>query len=201
MKLLIRHSLRPTLKGSIDPDGVNLSVQGKEKAILFGRQLDYPIRHCYSSYIQRCVDTIEYILLGTKQYKQITLKGCLSDDVFTYKKIASEYIKEKSLKKAVFNICFANHLPLGFKDLESCGKMLLDCLFEDLDDPHYIDIFCSHDYQLAILVTLMFNSNITVESITELWPEMLEGLYFHGFRNEFYCSWRNEKKRFVNFLM
>lgn len=201
MKILIRHSLRPSLQGVINPDLVTLSIQGKEMAYKFGENLPYPIRHCYSSYVPRCIQTIEYILMGAEQSKEIVLKGCLSDDVFTDKNVASTYIREMSLKKSVFDICSPHSIPQGFKDIKSCGKMLLDCIFNDNDSPHSIDIYCSHDYQLAILVTLMFNNNVSVDTITELWPEMLEYLWFYGKRDDFYCVWRNEKRQFWNYMM
>ena len=201
MKLLIRHSLRPTLQGCKEPDLVTLSSQGIEQAYFLGKHLQHSVRYCYSSYVPRCIQTLVYILKGAEQSRKIDLEGCLSDDVFTDKKVASDYIRQRSLKESVFNICPPRTVPVGFKDINTCGKMLLDCIFKDIDDANSIDIFCSHDFQLSILVTLMFNENISIESITALWPNMLEGLSFHGERNDFNCIWRNEEKRFTNFLM
>lgn len=200
MKLLLRHSIRPSLQGSKIPDLVPLTDEGKQKAYKLGQQLPKPIRYCYSSFVPRCIETLDYILKGANQHREIKLEDCLSDGVFTDKKIAGKYIREWSLKEAVFNICSPKTLPLGFKDIELCGKMLLDCIFIDIDNPDSIDIFCSHDFQLAILVTLMFNENVTIDSITSAWPEMLEGISFYGNRANFTCVWRNEEKNFINYL-
>lgn len=195
MKLLIRHSTRPPLKGSKDPDSVLLTKEGVTKAVDLGKSLRLPIRNCYSSNIPRCLQTLESILEGAQQKRDIKFNEILSLGMFEDQNLCREFIIENSLRYTIYRIypeISKMDIPMGFIDIHTCASKILKLLFDEDDDDNFLDIYCTHDYQIAVLVTLLFNCDVTVDSIKEMWPEMLEGIYFSGQPTNLKCYYRNQ---------
>ena len=76
---------------------------------------------------------------------------------------------------------------------------MLDYIFENGNEKNKVDLFCTHDFQMAILYAHLFDFASSRKSIEKnKWPMMLEGMIFWGNRKHFWCSWRNEIKEFEN---
>lgn len=122
-------------------------------------------------------------------------------DVFSYDRELSDQVfkKEGSMKKVVYLLNDGVFLP-GFNTLESSARRMLDYIFNTGGVYRTLDIYCTHDFHIALLLTALWKNNVTLKSIEENWPNMLEGLFIWGERNDFYCSWRYMKGHFVNFM-
>ena len=91
------------------------------------------------------------------------------------------------------------NLP-GFNSVEVATKIMIDFIFSNGCKKNTVDLFCTHDLQMAVLYSGLFGFGKTKDSIFQnKWPMMLEGMILWGERNHFWCSWRNEIKEFVNF--
>lgn len=76
---------------------------------------------------------------------------------------------------------------------------MLDYIFDNGNIENTVDLFCTHDFQMAILYAYLFDfGKIKDDFIKNKWPMMLEGMIIWGARNHFWCSWRNEVKEFIN---
>jgi hypothetical protein len=82
-------------------------------------------------------------------------------------------------------------------DLDTSVKRLLDYVFSIGNNKNEIDIFCTHDFQLVMLLLYFFGVN--EENYNNLlngkWPLMLEGMFLWGSRNDFNIIWRRENKK------
>ncbi|MGI5076159.1 hypothetical protein E4N71_12200 [Treponema vincentii] len=198
-KIIFRHSIR----GKIESGGgreVSLIDEGIELCKSFGRNLQYDIGYVASSTCLRNIQTCENILLGKDQNRNIvkapkeleypqTKDRFLSDKVFEELKFNSQEIIFKLKKEGLE----------GFNSIQESAKIMLDYIFSNGSLENTVDLYCTHDFQMAILYAYLFDFASTRESIeNNKWPMMLEGMIFWGERNHFWCSWRNEIKEFVN---
>lgn len=88
----------------------------------------------------------------------------------------------------------------GFNSVEDATKIMVDFMFANGNKENSVDLFCTHDFQMAILYAGLFNFAETKDSIiNNKWPMMLEGMIFWGNRNHFWCAWRGEVKEHNNF--
>ena len=87
----------------------------------------------------------------------------------------------------------------GFNTIEDAAKIMLDFIFANGNDGNTVDLFCTHDFQMAILYAYLFDFTASEEELKyNKWPMMLEGMVFWGTRSHFWCSWRDEIKEFMN---
>ena len=198
VKLLIRHSYRPTLKGIKNPDGVHLTKQGLFEATRLGQSLPMDIGYCCSSPIIRCRETIQSI--SRLPENAIEISDVLGYSFIENDEIATAMFSTYSLKEIVYLMSLQSKVD-GFIPAQVGVRNIIDLLFSKGGQSKKLDIFCTHDMHLAILDSIMFSKYNSIDDIRDNWPNMLEGFYFWGQRNDFYCVWRNEKERFVNFFM
>ena len=202
VKFIFRHSIRHNIKHGDSYENACLTNEGIALAQSFGKSIEYRIGYVASSDIKRCVQTLENILVARNESKKINI----SHDI-----LGSVHIKEYQLANQTIsllgklrNVIFCmqqNDLP-GLNNIEICAKILLDYIFTNGNELETIDLFCTHDFQLAILAAVLFQYATNEFSIqTELWPMMMEGMLLYGTRNKFTCVWRDCKKNFVNFLL
>ena len=189
VKLLIRHSCRPSLKGIKNPDTCGLTAAGIEVATKFGRSLPFKIGKCFSSPILRCTETI-------KAMTQIPFDSINISDVLGYSfvddnNIAQKYFTEMNLKQLVF-LMIRQYKVEGFITKEEGVRNILDLMFSVSGRNGYLDIYCTHDIHLAIMDSVIFSNYDSVDSIRDNWPNMLEGMWFWGDRMDFYVVWRGE---------
>lgn len=195
IKLIFRHSKRPSLKGEPHPDSVSLSEEGKSLAREFGRNLDYPLGGLYSSHILRCQQTLECILEGKGEAgKEIIIsREVLGSVFFTDKTLAEEFFRVRGVKKSIKSI-IDNEPLTGLKPLQDCVNEILDYLFNTGNKPGTVDLYCTHDLHIALLYAALFRETDTHEEIVSNWAEMLEGMVLWGCRTDFYCLWRDRLK-------
>ena len=87
----------------------------------------------------------------------------------------------------------------GFNSLGKASNIMLDYIFDNGNIENTVDLFCTHDFQLAILYAYLFDFvKIKDDFIKNKWPMMLEGMIMWGARNHFWCSWRNGVKEFIS---
>lgn len=76
--------------------------------------------------------------------------------------------------------------------------MILNYIFSTGNEANKLDMYCTHDLQLAMLNSALFYSKSSIEDIEHHWPKMLEGMFFWGKREDFSCVWRGRIKRYIN---
>lgn len=197
VKLLIRHSFRPTLKGIKNPDGVRLTKQGLFEATKFGQSLPMDIGYCCSSPIIRCRETIQAI--SRLPENAIETSDVLGYSFIENNEIATTMFSNYSLKEIVHLMSHQSKID-GFISGQVGVRNIIDLLFSNGGESDKLDIFCTHDMHLALIDSLLFSSYNSIEDIRNNWPNMLEGMWFWGNRMNFYISWRGQIKRLINFF-
>lgn len=199
-KIIFRHSIRGKIDSGVGRK-VKLTDEGVELARFFGRNLETEIGFVASSSCDRNIQTCEEILLGAK---------CKREIIIAPNELEGPQTKDKGLSYKVFEqYNFANNeiiyqmkkdcLP-GFNSVEDATKIMVDFMFANGNKENSVDLFCTHDFQMAILYAGLFNFAETKDSIiNNKWPMMLEGMIFWGNRNHFWCAWRGEVKEYNNF--
>lgn len=199
-KIIFRHSIRGKIDSGVGRK-VKLTDEGVELARFFGRNLETEIGFVASSSCDRNIQTCEEILLGA---------NCKREIFIAPNELEGPQTKDKGLSDKVFEqYNFANNeiiyqmkkdcLP-GFNSVEDATKIMLDFMFANGNKENSVDLFCTHDFQMAILYAGLFNFAETKDSIiNNKWPMMLEGMIFWGNRNHFWCAWRGEVKEYNNF--
>ena len=199
-KIIFRHSIRGKIDSGVGRK-VKLTDEGVELARFFGRNLETEIGFVASSSCDRNIQTCEEILLGAK---------CKREIIIAPNELEGPQTKDKGLSDKVFEqYNFANNeiiyqmkkdcLP-GFNSVEDATKIMVDFMFANGNKENSVDLFCTHDFQMAILYAGLFNFAETKDSIiNNKWPMMLEGMIFWGNRNHFWCAWRGEVKEYTNF--
>lgn len=217
--VFMRHSERYTDPVDGNYDNLLLTPNGIKMANETGASLDRQIRFLRCSPIERCRQTIcETIRTVQKEYtknihydsdgnpliKEITeFKELLGDPSpiecggvgwFEY----FHYLQEHDI-----------NATRGIS-LESEAKRILDTFFEEtldlkenistVQNSKTLDLVCSHDGHVVILASALFN--LKTETVwTEQWCSYAEGIFFYGNRKDFTAMWRNQTKRFKNFLL
>lgn len=199
-KIIFRHSIRGKIESGAGRE-VLLTNEGIELCRDFGRNLKYDIGFVGSSSCKRNIQTCKEILSGNGIEKEIVL----APNELERPQIKDRELSNKAFEEANFrsdNVLFRMNnedLP-GFNSVEVATKIIIDFIFANGNKENTVDLFCTHDFQMAILYSCFFGFGKTKESIEQnKWPMMLEGMILWGTRNHFWCSWRNEIKEFVNF--
>lgn len=199
-KIIFRHSIRGKIDSGVGRK-VKLTDEGVELARFFGRNLETEIGFVASSSCDRNIQTCEEILLGAK---------CKREIIIAPNELEGPQTKDKGLSDKVFEqYNFANNEIIyqmkkdclsGFNSVEDATKIMVDFMFANGNKENSVDLFCTHDFQMAILYAGLFNFAETKDSIiNNKWPMMLEGMIFWGNRNHFWCAWRGEVKEYNNF--
>jgi broad specificity phosphatase PhoE len=163
VKLLVRHSIRQEIRegASIEEiEGAQLTREGKKLAERFGESLGMNIGIISSSCSLRCIDTCHEIING---FNKNHIK--YDHDILNTKMLQNPHRKnileeretwEKLGMEGIFD-CFAKNIEaLGLYDLKTSVSRIINYIFENGNIDNTIDIFCTHDFQIAMLL-LFFN--------------------------------------------
>lgn len=198
-KIVFRHSIRKSIESGVGRE-VPLTDEGMVLAQWFGQNLNYEIGFVASSSCDRNKHTCMEILSG---------KGVQKDIITARNELECPQAKDEILSGKVFNqYNFRSDVIIhkvkteglpGFNTIEEATKIMLDYFFSNGNRENTVDLFCTHDFQMAILFACLFDFDPTEETLKhDKWPMMLEGMIFWGKRTHFWCSWRGEIKEFVN---
>lgn len=201
IKLVFRHSLRPTLQGVKKHEDVRITTKGEELARTFGESIQYGVGEIHSSIIPRCIQTIECMMDNRPEKRNFIRSSEILTDVFASdRKIADVSFKEIGSLKMIVKKLIDNESIPGFRSLNESVTLLLDYIFETGNKKSQLDLYCTHDLQLAMLYSALYCPNATIQDLESNWPCMLEGMFLSGKRNDFYCVWRGQVKRFTDFM-
>lgn len=200
IKLLIRHSIKDT---HLQTNGINdqlLTKEGEICAQYFGRHIQYELGVLYSSNFKRCIQTIENILIGRQEKRTVEVEDYLLGSlVCPNSNLCQNVIKELGLKEFLSKMVNNSSIQ-GFPSLDNCMKEILDFIFQTGNKQKTIDIYCTHDIHIAMIISQLFNLTLT-KDIKNNWPMMLEGMYLWGKRNNFYCTWRGSRGHFTDYAI
>ena len=200
VKIIFRHSIRGKIESGIGRE-VELTDEGIELARSFGKFLDYNIGFVASSSCKRNILTCKEILYGKGIQKEIFIAPDELEGPQTKEKEPSDRIFEQYNYRSDEIILRLNNKELpGFNSIHDATCIMLDFMFANGNQKKCVDLFCTHDFQMAILYSGLFGFAKTKESIqSNKWPMMLEGMILWGSRNHFWCSWRGEIKEFIKY--
>lgn len=200
VKLLLRHSIRHEKPETDSPDGLLLTNEGIEMSKYFGQGLTYKIGCMCSSNYKRCIQTLNGIAEGKGlKSNDIKISEEYLSSVYCYdKEISNKELRERNgIKNNVFPLC--NHeIISGFNTIDETTKKILDFIFQNGNQPNTLDIFCTHDINIAILCAAIFGVG-NREEFKKDWPMMLEGVFMWGTRDNFNCAYRNKLIRVQDF--
>lgn len=201
-KILFRHSVRGDIQSGYGRE-VKLTNEGIELARDFGRNLKCNIGYFASSSCGRNIQTCKEILFGKKEERKICIaKQRLERPQIQNKKLSDNAFEKYGYRSEIIAHKIKTKGLSGFYSIEITTKKILDFIFSKGNQENTVDLFCTHDFQIAIIYACLFDFAATKESLkTNKWPMMLEGMIFWGQREHFWCTWRNETKEFINYLM
>jgi hypothetical protein len=193
VKLIIRHSIRQEINSEIDNLNAQLTREGIEFARKFGKELDTPIGTVSSSCSQRCIDTCKNIL-GENSNKIKIQETDILQTVQNYDDSLAGKSFSKYGVKGIFDSFVENKNLPGINSLEYSVSKILDFIFLTGNKNKTIDIFCTHDFQIGMMLLFLNGSNTNnCEKLFENWIYMLEGFFLYGNREKFTLIWRGEK--------
>lgn len=201
-KLVLRHSIRGSLKGAIFPDGVSLTPEGIKKAVDFGKNLHYSVGDVFASNVLRCIQTVKCIIEGIDETTErpmslVDMRHFYSNDI---EQSFRTFLSEKNGKNIVVKL--SNGVALsGFYSIRDIALNQLNFIFGTGGKPSCLDIYCTHDFQLACLISSLFNNMKTTEDAHNNWPNMLEGVFLWGNIENFNCIWREKIYHFENYYI
>ena len=198
-KIIFRHSIRE----SIDLGDIRQAIltnEGIEFARSFGRNIKYRIGFVGSSSCERNIQTCEEILNGCGYTRPINqAKNELELPQVSDRELSDKIFKDYQFENARIIYELNNSTLPGFNSLGKASNIMLDYIFDNGNIENTVDLFCTHDFQMAILYAYLFDfGKIKDDFIKNKWPMMLEGMIMWGARNHFWCSWRNGVKEFIN---
>lgn len=199
-KLVFRHSIRKKIESGVGRE-VELTNEGCEMARWFGSNLDVEIGHVASSSCKRNIDTCKWILDGKGVEREIEIASdeleCpQAKDLELSSKVFEQYNFEST---KIIHDLKTKGLP-GFNTIRVASQIMLDYIFKTGNKRDTVDLYCTHDFQMAILYAGLFDYDPTPATLKELkWPMMLEGMILWGEREHFWCAWRNEIRDFISY--
>jgi hypothetical protein len=204
IKMLIRHSIRQEVRSDTGLEAfenAQLTREGRKMAERLGESLSMDIGTISSSCTQRCIDTCQEIINGynkshSKYYHDIIKTEMLQRP--HCKNVQEEHDTwEKIGMKGILDGFAINTDMPGIYDIETSVNRMVDYIFETGNDNNSIDIFCTHDFQLAMLL-LFFNGKVPeykqkLFNEDDNWPFMLEGMFLWKSESSINVLWRDEK--------
>lgn len=193
LKYLFRHSNRPSLKGVVDTLSVGLTEEGVQRAFLLGENLPWAIGAVCTSVSSRCVKTVEEIARGSKTPQiEVIQSQTLTTPAITENSLTIEqHCFPFNLKTVVYLLAKGNTLP-GIYPIHVTAEKILDYVFSTGGDSNKVDLFCSHDFNIALLIQYLYPFMNTQEMVIENWPAPLEGVFIWGERRSFYSYWKGK---------
>ena len=190
VKLLFRHSIRPSLKGVSDTLSISLTEEGINIAYEFGKNLPWSIGIVSTSLANRCIQTVEQIIKDSCSDKKIKSTEILTSPAMFNLELATQtHCAEGSLKNIDHKLSRKQNLP-GFNSVDITAEKLLDYIFSVGNEYDKLDLFCTHDFNIVLLLLYLMPNIKGMDVIVENWPAPLEGIYIWGKRYDFFFSWK-----------
>ncbi len=202
VKVIFRHSIRYPIKDLANDKNVKLTNEGINLALFFGRGLNYELGFLASSSSNRCKDTLKHIKHEhNSDIEIVEAAEYLTVPHVSDRKLSNKTFKEyqANIKDIIFDLKHKKELE-GFMPLEDSVKKILNFIFLNGGKENTADLFCTHDFQMAMLYSVLFGFGENKSDFeNNTWPMMLEGMILWGERNNFFVSWRGVTKNFVNY--
>jgi hypothetical protein len=198
-KIIFRHSIRHRIDLN-DIRATELTNEGIELAKSFGRGIGCKIGFVGSSTCTRNIQTCEEIFNGCGYVLPINhARNELELPQVNNKELSNKTFKEYNFENTRIIYALKNNGLPGFNSLEKASKIMFDYMFSNGNKENTVDLFCTHDFQMAILYAHLFDFGKTKDDFAKYkWPMMLEGMITWGTKSHFWCSWRGEIKEFVD---
>ena len=192
VKLLLRHSIRQSLKGVDDTISISLTEEGILNAYNFGKNIPWNIGLASTSIAKRCIQTIEKIVEGSCSGHIDSPTGILtSPALFDFELAKKTYFAEGNLKNIARKLSMGQKLP-GFYSAQITAEKLLDYIFSVGNESKTLDLFCTHDFNVVILLSYLMPSIAENDRVVMEWPVPLEGIYLWGERYDFNYFWKGK---------
>jgi broad specificity phosphatase PhoE len=204
IKLILRHSIRHGISESSNGDDIELLPEGKIMASRLGESLNIPIGSISSSFVPRCISTCNEIINGYNESHrkieiQIQKTKLLQAPHIQDDKLAGDTwanFGRNPLNKVIGAFVNKENMP-GLYDLDTSMTRLLNYVFETGNDNGTIDIFCTHDFQMIMLLLFILGNNTeNMEKLLSIdYPRMLEGMFLWKNERNITISWRGKIKQ------
>jgi hypothetical protein len=200
IKLLIRHSIRYDHQEKTSGEQTQLTPEGKFLARRFGKFFSIPITTISSSPIPRCIDTCKEIIIGHGENNSKNELEIIPNKMLQVSHIEDEEKADKTFSNlgisGIFDGFVTENFMPGIYCLKTSVKRIIDYIFETGNKENTIDIFCTHDFQIAMLLLYFFGNTQELKEKLFLtdWPLMLEGIFFWGNKDTFNITWRGKIK-------
>ena len=204
IKFLFRHSIRGEIGKNVahhEIQNAQLTLEGRKFAESLGESIDMEIGKVSSSLTQRCVDTCSEIIKGYNKnhakyaHRILETKMLQCPQVINESDPKGDETWERLGLEGIFN-CYASNIEMpGMYNLQIAVEHIIKYIFDTGNIDNTIDLFCTHDFQLAML--LLYFSENKIECKDNLfngdWPLMLEGMFLWGNVENYNILWRGKK--------
>ena len=185
VKLLLRHSIRRSVKGVDDTISISLTEEGILNAYNFGKNLPWNIGVASTSIARRCIQTVGKIVEGSRSGHIVSPTDILTSPALFDLELAKEtHSAEGNLKNIARTLSQGQTLP-GFYSVKITAEKLLDYIFSVGNECKTLDLFCTHDFNVVILLSYLMPSIADSDKIVMDWPVPLEGIYLWGERYDY----------------
>ena len=192
VQLLLRHSIRQSLKGVDDTISISLTEEGILNAYNFGKNIPWNIGLASTSIAKRCIQTIEKIVEGSCSGHIDSPTSILTSPALFDLELAKQtYFAEGNLKNIARKLSMGQKLP-GFYSAQITAEKLLDYIFSVGNESKTLDLFCTHDFNVVILLSYLMPSIAENDRVVMEWPVPLEGIYLWGERYDFNYFWKGK---------
>ena len=207
IKMLIRHSIRQDVKDDASLETIEnalLTREGKKMAERLGESLDMNIGTVSSSCTQRCVETCQEIINGYNKNHSKYNHDIIKTEILQRpqcKNVQEEHGTWKKIGMSGIFDGFAKNIDMpGIYDLETSVKRMVNFIFETGSENNSIDIFCTHDFQLALILLFLNGKSLEYKqklfNESDNWPFMLEGMFLWKGKSDINILWRDERYTF-----
>lgn len=188
VSILLRHSIREHAPHGQVSYKLPLTEEGIELANWWGEQLNRPIHGLYSSPVERCRDTAEWLAKGAgvelhiENEKILVEPGCYVLD--GYKANPSF----QSLGPVAFTNAFLNEEVPGMESPLKGAYRILEYLESRQSELPSFSLHVTHDTILAAFVYGLIKQELQESD----WPEMLEGTFVWFEDEMIHLLWRGK---------
>ena len=171
--LFIRHADRDEIPQNEIGNNILLNEIGKSNALNLGMTLTHtPICKIYTSPVERCVQTAEFIKKGTEQNIEILKSNILGSPgalISNGKKTADLFRNEDGY--VIYSRIINGEKINGFNSLEITFKKLQD-FFKEIHSKKELTICISHDLLIMVYIFILQKKICKQEN----WLDFLDGI-------------------------
>lgn len=185
--LLLRHAARPDLPENDVGYSLPITDLGARLSAELGTLIRGRLRSLHSSPLTRCLQTAEQIKYGATAKTSIEQSGFLGDPGIYVENPQLAWTNWQSMgnESVMAHMASADHALPGMIHPDKAATTLVRYMLAKAGALNGLHVFVTHDVLLSVTIARFWDR----ESVSNPWPEYLEGAFF----------WENDLNKFIAF--